>query len=246
MIKIQNIKFFILILLIVNVPFAAMNQSLAKSTHTFGGKITPSPLDLLKVSADVDRQTPHHHILTSMCNNSTTMSEDSDMASSLQSPSNHHIQIQSPVGHHHATSSGPSSLLSTGSQLTSMIAVENKLKPSPIPNNGIPQNLMLQHVAAAFQNSGTRHPPPVVPSVYEMAALTQDLDTQTITTKIKEALLANNIGQKVNLENKTSINRKSRYNFVSFFFSRFSEKPYWDFLKGRSANYFRNPSHGTC
>lgn len=37
----------------------------------------------------------------------------------------------------------------------------------------------------------------VAPSVYEMAALTQDLDTQTITTKIKEALLANNIGQKV-------------------------------------------------
>ena len=35
------------------------------------------------------------------------------------------------------------------------------------------------------------------PSVYEMAALTQELDTQTITTKIKEALLANNIGQKI-------------------------------------------------
>ncbi|KAL1501468.1 hypothetical protein ABEB36_006785 [Hypothenemus hampei] len=35
------------------------------------------------------------------------------------------------------------------------------------------------------------------PSVYEMAALTQDLDTQVITTKIKEALLANNIGQKI-------------------------------------------------
>ncbi|GAB6033706.1 hypothetical protein CHUAL_013821 [Chamberlinius hualienensis] len=35
------------------------------------------------------------------------------------------------------------------------------------------------------------------PSVYEMAALTQDLDTQTITTKIKETLLANNIGQKI-------------------------------------------------
>lgn len=37
----------------------------------------------------------------------------------------------------------------------------------------------------------------ISPSVYEMAALTQDLDTQVITTKIKEALLANNIGQKV-------------------------------------------------
>ena len=44
---------------------------------------------------------------------------------------------------------------------------------------------------------GMRVPGPVAPSVYEMAALTQDLDTQVITTKIKEALLANNIGQKV-------------------------------------------------
>lgn len=174
-----------------------MNQNLTKSTHTFGGKMTPSPLDLLKVSADVDRQTPHHHILSSMCNTSTTMSEDSDITSSLQSPSNHHIQLQSPVAYHHATSSNAASLISTGNQMTSMIVNENKVKGSPIPNNGIPQNLMLQHVAAAFQNSGTRHPPPVVPSVYEMAALTQDLDTQTITTKIKEALLANNIGQKV-------------------------------------------------
>ncbi|RXG71097.1 Homeobox protein cut [Armadillidium vulgare] len=42
-----------------------------------------------------------------------------------------------------------------------------------------------------------RVPGPVAPSVYEMAALTQDLDTQVITTKIKEALLANNIGQKL-------------------------------------------------
>lgn len=187
---------FINILLFV----LAMNQNLVKSTHTFGGKMTPSPLDLLKVSADMDRQTPHHHIITSMCNTSTTMSEDSDMASSLQSPSNHHVQLQSPGGHHHATSSTASSLMSTGSQLASIIVNENKLKASPIPNNGIPQNLMLQHVAAAFQNSGTRHPSPVVPSVYEMAALTQDLDTQTITTKIKEALLANNIGQKVNIK----------------------------------------------
>jgi hypothetical protein len=39
----------------------------------------------------------------------------------------------------------------------------------------------------------------MTPSVYEMAALTQDLDTQIITTKIKEALLANNIGQKVSM-----------------------------------------------
>ena len=40
-------------------------------------------------------------------------------------------------------------------------------------------------------------------SVYEMAALTTDLDTQNITTKIKETLMAHNIGQKVMFFNPT-------------------------------------------
>ena len=34
-------------------------------------------------------------------------------------------------------------------------------------------------------------------SLYEMAALTHEMDTQGVTTKIKELLLANNVGQKV-------------------------------------------------
>ena len=34
-------------------------------------------------------------------------------------------------------------------------------------------------------------------SLYEMAALTHEMDTQAVTTKIKEILLANNVGQKV-------------------------------------------------
>lgn len=46
------------------------------------------------------------------------------------------------------------------------------------------------------------------PTVYEMAALTQDLDTQIITTKIKEALLANNIGQKVSDQQTQPIMRE--------------------------------------
>ena len=45
-----------------------------------------------------------------------------------------------------------------------------------------------------------RSPVAMVPSVYEMAAVTQDLDTQTVTTRIKELLLTNNIGQKVSTE----------------------------------------------
>ena len=57
--------------------------------------------------------------------------------------------------------------------------------------HGIPQSPISQ------QNSLRSLHQHISPSVYEMAALTQDLDTQIITTKIKEALLANNIGQKV-------------------------------------------------
>lgn len=34
-------------------------------------------------------------------------------------------------------------------------------------------------------------------SLYEMAALTHEMDTQAVTTKVKEILLANNVGQKV-------------------------------------------------
>ena len=38
-------------------------------------------------------------------------------------------------------------------------------------------------------------------SLYEMAALTHEMDTQAVTTKVKEILLANNIGQKVSIFN---------------------------------------------
>ncbi|XP_031330798.1 homeobox protein cut-like isoform X2 [Photinus pyralis] len=62
-------------------------------------------------------------------------------------------------------------------------------KSSP---HGIPHSPLSQH-----QNNLRNLNPHISPSVYEMAALTQDLDTQVITTKIKEALLANNIGQKI-------------------------------------------------
>ncbi|KAK9887307.1 hypothetical protein WA026_021617 [Henosepilachna vigintioctopunctata] len=64
-----------------------------------------------------------------------------------------------------------------------------KSTPSP---HGIPHSPMGPH-----QTSLRNMHQHMSPSVYEMAALTQDLDTQVITTKIKEALLANNIGQKI-------------------------------------------------
>ena len=39
----------------------------------------------------------------------------------------------------------------------------------------------------------------VGPSLYEMAALTNELDTLAITTKVKEILMAHNVGQKVSI-----------------------------------------------
>ncbi|CAH0548659.1 unnamed protein product [Brassicogethes aeneus] len=64
-----------------------------------------------------------------------------------------------------------------------------KANQSPL---GVPSHSPMGH-NASLRNM-QQH---MSPSVYEMAALTQDLDTQVITTKIKEALLANNIGQKI-------------------------------------------------
>ena len=39
--------------------------------------------------------------------------------------------------------------------------------------------------------------PHLTPNLYEVAALTQEFDTTVITNKVKELLLANNIGQKL-------------------------------------------------
>lgn len=83
-------------------------------------------------------------------------------------PPHHAINLQSPVDHMKKNS----------------------------PHGGIPPHSpMPSHGQAAAALRGMHQH--ISPSVYEMAALTQDLDTQVITTKIKEALLANNIGQKV-------------------------------------------------
>ncbi|XP_055389119.1 homeobox protein cut-like isoform X2 [Condylostylus longicornis] len=61
---------------------------------------------------------------------------------------------------------------------------------SPLPIVPIPS----PQPANVMRSGQNQH---MSPTVYEMAALTQDLDTQIITTKVKEVLLANNIGQKI-------------------------------------------------
>ncbi|XP_066962908.1 homeobox protein cut-like isoform X33 [Macrobrachium rosenbergii] len=107
----------------------------------------------------------------------------------------------------------PSYTKGTSKPLLKLPADIPKSMESPLPPVGIPPSLgslPLPSHPVSFDTrmpildplrkttlGGVRAPGPVAPSVYEMAALTQDLDTQVITTKIKEALLANNIGQKL-------------------------------------------------
>ncbi|XP_028026944.1 homeobox protein cut isoform X2 [Bombyx mandarina] len=117
-------------------------------------------------------------------------------------------------------------MISDATSLLSKMQQEQLLGPGHLAHLGQPTPLLLTppgfppHHAVTLppqhhdNNNKERKPPPppqphhqppvmrtlhqhMTPSVYEMAALTQDLDTQTITTKIKEALLANNIGQKI-------------------------------------------------
>ena len=66
------------------------------------------------------------------------------------------------------------------------LAMHKKLMKAGTPG-AIPDGLALM--------AGGGVPP--APSLYEMAALTHELDTQVVTTKVKEVLLANNVGQKV-------------------------------------------------
>ena len=66
--------------------------------------------------------------------------------------------------------------------------------------HGLPPAALASRLAGLdpLMKYGLRLPPVPMPmSVYETAAVTPELDTLTITTRIKEVLLANNIGQKV-------------------------------------------------
>lgn len=89
-----------------------------------------------------------------------------------------------PPQHTIALPAAANSQPSSGSNTPAGPSSDKKPMMMPIhsPHQGNAMRNMHQHMS---------------PTVYEMAALTQDLDTQVITTKIKEALLTNNIGQKI-------------------------------------------------
>lgn len=114
-------------------------------------------------------------------------SENSNDRSSLS----HHSFLHQGPPQVHPPPPSPIFSNSTPHQLSPMEHFKKYSLPS---SNSQTCNVMSQsHNLNALRNIGQH----ISPSVYEMAALTQELDTQTITTKIKEALLANNIGQKV-------------------------------------------------
>lgn len=108
----------------------------------------------------------------------------------MQMPSVQQMQHQKPESGPHQPQSG---MLLTPPGVpphhrVSLPSSDEK-KPMPLPVHSPQQNNAMRGLHQHMS-----------PTVYEMAALTQDLDTQIITTKIKEALLANNIGQKVNID----------------------------------------------
>ncbi len=85
------------------------------------------------------------------------------------------------------------------------LAIHRKLLSQKIPGVTSPavSNSASSLLSAASSAAGSGTSPGALggsahsASLYEMAALTHELDTQAVTTKVKEILLANNVGQKV-------------------------------------------------
>ncbi|UYV68507.1 CUX2 [Cordylochernes scorpioides] len=82
-----------------------------------------------------------------------------------------------------------------------LVASQYKIAPEKLMRTGSYGSPATAAKAAGDLPTSAHVPPGPLsylqPSVYEMAALTTDLDTQSITIKIKETLMAHNIGQKI-------------------------------------------------
>ena len=109
-------------------------------------------------------------------------------------PQAHHMHSSTPSTPHIKSEKNSSSLSAAAigknmPSTPSSHSLSNGLAPSPRDDSSTPTPGQGVPTLAAY--SLPAH------SVYELAALTQDLDTQGMTTKIKEVLLANNIGQKI-------------------------------------------------
>lgn len=118
--------------------------------------------------------------------------------------------LPSPSQPHHRNShcdSGSSPLLSKGGFNTASSDLQVALLQDCPSSGSVPLRSLYQPPSSPSALAAARKAHPhhgmarslayVQPSVYEMAALTTDLDTQNITAKIKETLMAHNIGQKI-------------------------------------------------
>lgn len=82
----------------------------------------------------------------------------------------------------------------TESPLPALIPNSNRLPHQILPNL---DRSLLSGLPGMAQRPLLPNLPHLTPNLYEMAALTQEFDTTGITNKVKELLLANNMGQKL-------------------------------------------------
>lgn len=94
------------------------------------------------------------------------------------------------------------------------------------------RQLSLSLAASAGAAAGANRPPGPN-SIYEIAALTQELNTLQLTTRVRETLAANNIGQKVG-QAVCSFSRSDFHLLISNY--RCSGRPFWAFPRAQSAS----------
>ncbi|KAJ6216987.1 hypothetical protein RDWZM_008144 [Blomia tropicalis] len=126
---------------------------------------------------------------SSLSLNSTSMSKNSHFKTSMNEPIIKYEQSLSPSSIENSARSNtstPEPGMTTPTSASSPLTVRQRVAPYAAALN---HNLL--------RPSLTQSASYMQPSVYELAALTSDLDTQIITTRIKETLMAHNIGQKI-------------------------------------------------
>ena len=112
------------------------------------------------------------------------------------------LNAPGPGGIPCSTSSAQDILLDRSPPILDPLAIHRKLLSQQKAIGGVPGTPSSQSVTSTPLSTMLGGSIPPSPSLYEMAALTNELDTQTVTTKVKEILLSNNVGQKVSSPSK--------------------------------------------
>lgn len=129
---------------------------------------------------------------------------DDDVDDDRSRSPDEHQQIDSKATNLGQQQGGYSSIMSPASSSSSSSSTSSltaSSSPSHLLNSGNNNNANNNNNGAQLiiNSNSNDHNPLFAQSsaVYEMAALTADLDTPTITTRIKETLMAHNLGQKI-------------------------------------------------